>query len=293
MLLTDRVALVTGASAGIGLAVCRQLVGRGARVAMVARTRETLESAAAELGGGERAIPFPLDVGDLAALERLPEQVVARCGRLDFLVNNAGVHHRGPVAQRTPAELAAMVNVNLAAPIVLTRAALPHLPPGGVVVNVASLAGFLPVRDAATYGASKAGLRAFGRALDEELRPRRIRVCSVSPGPVDTGFFLAELDDVTPITFSQPMSTAEQVAAAVLACLQGGGQEIALPWFGGKLATLGYLSPTFLRLLRPLMERIGRKKKAAYAAKKRAEAAATGVAASSTPDQAIVTSSQR
>ena len=268
--LQDKVALVTGASAGIGLAVCRRLVAGGARVAMVARTRPTLEAAAVELGSGERAVPFPLDVGDLAALERLPEQVVARCGRLDFLVNNAGVHHRGPVLRRTPAELAQMVNVNLAAPIVLTRATLAYLPQGGAVVNVASLAGFLPVRDAATYSASKAGLRAFARALDDELRPRGIRVCSVSPGPVDTGFFLAELDDVTPITFSQPMSTPEQVADTVIACLSGGRQEVPIAWASGKLATLGYLSPSFLRLLRPLMEKIGRKKKAAYAAKKRA-----------------------
>jgi short-subunit dehydrogenase len=269
-MLADRVALVTGASAGIGLAACRLLVQRGCRVAMVARTPATLAAAAAELGGGERAIPFPLDVGDLDALERLPEQVVARCGRLDHLVNNAGVHHRGPVAQRTPGELAEMVRVNLAAPVVLSRAALPYLPPGGAIVSVASLAGFLPVRDAATYSASKAGLRAFGRALDDELRPRGIRVHSVSPGPVDTGFFLAELDQVTPITFSQPMSTPEQVAAAVIACLEGGRQEVPLPWASGKLATLGYLSPTFLDLLRPVMEKIGRKKKAAYAARKRA-----------------------
>ncbi len=269
LVLKDKVALVTGASAGIGLAVCRRLVAGGARVAMVARTQATLEAAAAELGGGERAVAFPLDVGDLAALERLPEEAVARCGRLDYLVNNAGVHHRGPVLQRTPAELAQMVNVNLAAPVVLTRAALAYLPRGGAV-NVASLAGFLPVRDAATYSASKAGLRAFARALDDELRPRGIRVSSVSPGPVDTGFFLAELDDVTPITFSQPMSTPEQVADAVIACLEGGRQEVPIPWASGKLATLGYLSPAFLRLLRPLMERVGRKKKAAYAARKRA-----------------------
>jgi short-subunit dehydrogenase len=266
-----RVALVTGASAGIGLAVCRQLVAAGARVAMVARTRSKLEAAAAELGGGERAVAFPLD---LAALERLPEEVAARRGRLDLVVNNAGLHYRGPVAQRTPAELAAMVAVNLAAPIVLTRAALPLLPRGGAVVNVASLAGFVPLRDAAVYSATKAGLRAFGRAVGEEWRPRGIAVCTVSPGPVDTDFFLDELDGVTPITFSQPMSTPERVAAAVMECLRSGRQEIPIPWFSARLATLAYLSPTLLRILRPGMERVGARKKAAYAARKRGAAAA-------------------
>jgi short-subunit dehydrogenase len=271
--LDGRVALVTGASAGIGLAVCRELVAAGARVAMVARTQSKLEAAAASLGGGERAVALPLDVGDLPALGQLPEQVAARFGRLDVVVNNAGLHHRGPVAQRSTGDLATMVKVNLAAPIVLSRSALPLLPRGGAIVNVASLAGFLPLRDAATYSATKAGLRAFGRALGDELRPRGIAVCTVSPGPVDTDFFLDELDSVTPITFSQPMSTPERVAAAVMECLRDGRREIAIPWFSGKLATLGYLSPAVMGVLRPWMERIGAKKKASYAARRRAAAA--------------------
>ena len=263
-----RVALVTGASSGIGLAVCRALVARGARVAMVARTRETLEAAAASLGGGERAVAFPLDVADLAALERLPAEVAERMGRLDLVVNNAGAHLRGPVASRSAEDLARMVEVNLAAPIVLTRAALPLLPRGGAVVNVASLAGFVPVPGAATYSATKAGLRAFSRALADELRPRGIAVCTVSPGPVDTDFFLAELANVTELTFSQPMSSPERVAAAVLECARTGRREIGLPRASAKLATLGYLSPRLLHALRPMLERVGARNKAAYAARR-------------------------
>ena len=268
------VALITGGSAGIGLSTARRLVAAGGKVALVARTRGKLDEAVAALQGSSsgdpRAVAFPLDVGDLAALERLPAEVLARFGRLDFVINNAGVHHRGPASDRTCADLAAMVHVNLTAPIVLCRAAAPLLPRGGAIVNVASLAGFVPVRDAATYSASKAGLRVFSRAFAEELRQRGIAVRTVSPGPVDTDFFGAELDKVTPITFSQPMSTPDEVAEAVLACLQGGPEEIALPWFSGKLATLGYLSPLLLRILRPMMERKGAKKKAEYAAGKRA-----------------------
>jgi short-subunit dehydrogenase len=264
---TNCVALVTGASAGIGLAVSRKLAALGCKVALVARTRSKLEQAASGLGAG-KAAAFPLDVADLAALERLPAQVVERFGRLDFVVNNAGLHHRGPFVERTPAELAQMVAVNLSAPIVLARAAVPFLKPGSAIVNVASLAGFVPVRDAATYSGTKAGLRAFGFAAAEELAPRGISVCTVSPGPVDTDFFGEELPKVTPITFSQPMSTPEEVADAVLACLRTGAREIAMPWFSGKLATLAYLSPRLLRLLRPMMERIGAKKKAAFAARK-------------------------
>jgi len=262
-----RVAIVTGASAGIGLSVARKLAALGCRVALVARTRGKLDSVVLALGA-DKAVALPLDVGDLPALERLPGQVVERFGRLDYVVNNAGLHHRGTFMERTPAELAQMVAVNLAAPIVLTRAAVPFLKKGAAVVNVASLAGFVPVRGAATYGGAKAGLRAFSFAAAEELAPLGIRVCTVSPGPVDTDFFSDELRKVAPITFSQPISSPDEVANAVLHCLGCGEREIAIPWFSGKIATLGYLSPRLLRMLRPMMERIGTKRKAEFAARK-------------------------
>jgi short-subunit dehydrogenase len=259
-----KVALVTGASAGIGLEVCRKLSALGARVAMVARTEKTLRAAA--LPGAE---VFPLDVADLEALAALPARVVERMGSLDVVVNNAGLHHRGPTLGVGPRALADMVTVNLSAPIVLTRAAAPLMKRGGSIVNVASLAGMVPMRNQATYGATKMGLRCFSRAMREELEPLGIRVSAVSPGPVDTGFFGEELERVNDIAFSQPMSTAEQVADAVLTCIRDGREEIAVPWFSGKLCTLGYLSPRLVAALRPGMERRGAKNKAKYIARKR------------------------
>src|SRR5262245_25745858 len=133
--LSGKVALVTGASSGIGLAVSRRFVEAGVRVAMVARDRARLDAAAAELG--ERARGFPADVTDFAALDALPGRVVAALGSLDILVNNPGVNHRGPVATRTAAELAQIITTNLTAPIYLTRACLDHLRPGSAIVNVA------------------------------------------------------------------------------------------------------------------------------------------------------------
>jgi hypothetical protein len=257
-----RVALVTGASSGIGLAVAEALVGRGMRVVMVARTAATLEREASRLG--PFAVPWRLDVADLGALAKLPGDVKTRLGRLDVVVNNAGVHHRGPALQRTPAELAEMVHVNLAAPIVLSRAAAPELPKGGVIVNIASLAGMVPLPDAATYSATKAGLRFFTRALAVELP--HLRISTVSPGPVDTGF-LSDVDHVSDMVFSQPMSGAGEVAAAVVRCLDLPSTEIALPWASGKLATLGYLSPALQAALRPALARRGARAKARYKAK--------------------------
>lgn len=267
--LNGKVAIVTGASSGIGLAVAKQMVGRGMRVALVARTKEKLDAIARELGS-ERAASFPIDVKDRVLMEALPARVAERFGRLDVVVNNAGVNHRGAVTERTGAELAEILETNLVAPVLLTRAALPHLTRGGVVVNVASLAGKVPLPHEATYSASKWGLRAFSRALDAELAERGIHVSSVNPGPVDTGFF-GDLAEVPNLVFSQPMSSADEIAAAVLRAIDTGAQEVDVPALSGKLATLGYLSPRVFAALRPVMEKRGANAKAKFVARKARE----------------------
>jgi NAD(P)-dependent dehydrogenase (short-subunit alcohol dehydrogenase family) len=108
---------------------------------------------------------------------------VARFGSLDILVNNAGLNHRGSITQHTPQALADVVTINLTAPIYLTRAAIDHMPRGGAIVNVASLAGFVPFGGWRPYCASKAGLRAFARAARRRSADRGITVSTVSPAP--------------------------------------------------------------------------------------------------------------
>lgn len=264
----QKIALVTGGSTGIGLAVARRLAASGVRLALVARTERTLREAAGSLGPGVAEV-FPLDVKDLAAVAKLPGRVVERMGALDIVVANAGVNYRGPMLSREPTELADMVTTNLSSPIVLCRAAAPLLREGGSIVSVASLAGMVPVRFQATYGASKAGLRAFSRAIRQELAERKINVSVVSPGPVDTGFFGDELEKVPDINFSQPMSSADEVADAVMTAIRDGAEEIAVPWLSGKLCTLGYLSTGTLKLLQPALERRGARAKRALIARKR------------------------
>jgi short-subunit dehydrogenase len=266
--LVGKVALVTGASSGIGLSVTEKLVAAGARVAMVARRKATLEEHVARFGA-ERAAAFALDVTDLQALMALPDRVVARFGRLDILVNNAGVNHRGPILRYSARELADIVTTNLTAPVVLTRAAVDKLGPGGAIVNIASIAGMIPVPHEAAYAASKAGLRAFTRSVREEFPD--LQVATVSPGPVDTGFF-GEISDVPDLVFSQPMSTADRIADAVMKCIAGHDAEIAIPYLSGTLATVGYLFPSVTAILRPLLERRGAAAKANYLERKRSEA---------------------
>jgi short-subunit dehydrogenase len=263
--LEQKIALVTGGSAGIGLATARRLAALGARVALVARTEKTLRDAAQELGGEA----FVCDMNDLSSVAALPASVVARMGALDIVVNNAGVHHRGSLLSIEPLALGHMITVNLAAPVVLCRAAVPLLRKPGSIVNVASLAGMVPMRFQVTYGASKAGLRSFSRALRDELAGSGVTVSVVSPGPVDTGFFGEQLERVADLVFSQPMSSTEDVARAIVRCIEEGTSEIALPWLSGKLCTLGYLSPALTRLFRSGIEKRGARNKRAYIERKR------------------------
>jgi len=273
MIWAQKVVLVTGASSGIGLAVAKGAAERGAFVALVARRAAALEAVAESLGA-ERAACFPLDVTDRFAIAQLPGRVVERFGRLDVVVNNAGVNHRGAVAERSADELASILETNLVAPVLLSRAAIDHLAPGGVIVNVASLAGKVPVPHEATYSATKAGLRAFARALaaelSAELSARALHVGTVCPGPVDTSFF-GDVAEVPDLVFSQPMSSAEEIARAVFEVVEERIDEVDVPMSSGKLATLGYLAPGLFRRLRPLLERLGARNKRAFLARKGTE----------------------
>ena len=192
-------------------------------------------------------------------------------------MNNAGYHARGNVEAAEPAELAQMVDVNLRAPILLTRIALPYLRESGegAIINVGSLAGRVVYPGASTYSATKAGLRLFTLALAEELRGSAIKIGLVSPGPISTGFIMDDMDTVSDISFSQPMSSAEQVAQSVLDICGNNILDEAIPKRSGILATVIGLMPWLGRLLRPSLERKGQRVKKALKAEAKARAART------------------
>jgi short-subunit dehydrogenase len=259
--LRGKAVVVVGASMGIGAEVARLFAGAGARLVLAARGEARLEAFAGELRrGGATAIAVPTDIADEVACRRLLDRAIRELGGLDVLVNNAALHHRGPVEALAPEDLARMVDVNLRAVVYLTALAVPHLRArgGGSVVQVASLAGCVPTPGSATYSATKFGVRAFSRALDEELRGSGIRIKVVSPGPVDTGFILDDLDRVTDLTLSQPMSTAADVARAIVDAAVDDRFERKMPAASGVLTTLGYVAPGLARWLRPRLEERGR-----------------------------------
>lgn len=255
-----KTAIVTGASRGIGAAITRRLTEEGYRVFAIARSAESLAAIAEETS----AIPVVADVGCIADCERIVN-LATREGTLALLVNNAGCHRRGLFAELKSSEITEMIDVNLRAPIILTQLALPYLTkqPRAAVVQLASLAGVMPLSGSSTYSASKAGLRFFSLALAEELRGTHVASICVSPGPVLTDFVLDDLEHVNPITFSQPLSTPEQIADALVRALAARSPERFVPAMSGHLATLGYLWPWLSRTLRPWLQKKGERVKRA------------------------------
>ncbi|MDH3480842.1 MAG: SDR family NAD(P)-dependent oxidoreductase [Gammaproteobacteria bacterium] len=274
MIFKDKTVIITGGSEGVGAATARLFAEAGANLMLVARGKKNLEAVAEALRDKTKVEIFAMDVTDADACIDVFKKSQFEFGRIDILVNNAGYHARGSVEEVDATELARVVDVNLRAPIMLSRIALPYLRESGegAIINVGSLAGRTPVPGAATYSATKAGLRAFTLALAEELRGSKIKVGLVSPGPVNTAFIMSDMNKVSDITFSQPMSTAQEVAQTILDLCGNNITEKAMPPISGILATVSYLMPWVGRQMRPMLERRGQRvKKKLKAEQKRRE----------------------
>jgi 3-oxoacyl-[acyl-carrier protein] reductase len=190
MSLKGKRALVTGASRGIGAAIAKALAAEGADVAI---TYEQSAAAAGEVVNaikaiGRRAVAIQADSADAAAVQASVEKTVAELGGLDILVNNAGILRLSPVKDISLEDVDALLNVNVRAPIIASKAAIPHLGNGGRIINIGSFfadkvpggAG-LPV-----YALTKSALTAFSQGLARELGPSEITVNVVQPGSIDT-----------------------------------------------------------------------------------------------------------
>jgi short-subunit dehydrogenase len=185
--LVGEVAIVTGASSGIGAATANELAQRGARVVLAARRAEELSGLAQALKvAGYEALAVPADVSDAAQVRRLVERAVEAFGRVDVLVNNAGVGSDGPLAEMAPEAITNAVAVNLLGAMQTTRAVLPGMLERrhGAIISVASVAGHVAVSP--VYSATKFGLRGFSLSLRRELRGTGVSVSLVSPGFIRT-----------------------------------------------------------------------------------------------------------
>lgn len=259
MKLSNQVAVITGASEGIGAAIARRFAGEGARVVLAARSEEKLKALAEELGS-ERALAVPTDVTDAEQVKRLMARTREHFGGLDILVNNAGVGLYAPVAEMSREKFRQMWEVNFFGAVECTQAALPYLQERrGVLVNISSVVGKFAFPYTAGYSATKFALNAFSTALRMELARAGVRVVVVCPGPVTTSFQRNAFRDGKnlPEQFNRPDRgvSAEQVAKETLRAIVRGKREVVVPWYYRVLIGFRNLFPVmvdgmFARMLR-------------------------------------------
>jgi short-subunit dehydrogenase len=218
MNLGGRTALVTGASGGLGQAIARALAARGARVVLTARRAEVLEPLAAETGGRVVA-------SDLSRRDEV-ERLVAEAGPVDVLVANAGIPGSGPLESFTVEQIDRALDVNLRAPMIMTRLMAEGMAErgGGQIVFVSSLSGKAGTARSSVYAATKFGLRGFAQSLREDLRPRGVGVSTVFPGFIrDAGMFHDSGAKLPPYVGTK---TPEDVARAVIKAIEHDRSEV-------------------------------------------------------------------
>jgi short-subunit dehydrogenase len=222
--LSDCHALVTGASRGIGWAVSEALASRGARLTLVARPSGGLDAAFERLSRrGARAQVVAADLADPVAVDTVVPRAVAGYGKIDVLVNNAGIYRYQATARARVDDWDAMLAVNLRAPMVLSRAVLPYMLSAGrgAIINIASVAGKVGFDSHAGYCASKFGLVGFSRALFEEVRDQGVVVSVICPGMVRTDM-TADVQGAN----RDRMLEAGDVARAVMFVLEAGRNAV-------------------------------------------------------------------
>jgi NADP-dependent 3-hydroxy acid dehydrogenase YdfG len=235
MTLQDGVALITGASSGIGEATAHALAREGADVALAARREERLEEIADDLESafGVDTLVVPTDVRDAAAVGAMVEATVEAFGRLDVLVNNAGLGVGGEVAEATDDQYRLMMETNVDGVFFATRAAIPHLrETNGNLVFIASFAGQYPRPANPLYAATKWWVRGFAHSLEGQIGPDGVGVTVINPTEVRTEFASEEgdsfEDQFEPGSVTEPEEVADAVAFAATAQEQSTVHEIDL-----------------------------------------------------------------
>jgi short-subunit dehydrogenase len=247
--------IITGASEGIGAELARIFAANGHEVALVARRRDKLEALAAEIAAkGGKAHVIELDLSGEGAVDGL-EAALARAGLTpEILVNNAGFGLIGPAAKLSEAEQLAMVDLNVRALTALTlRFLKPIIASKGAVLNVASIASFMPGPNFAVYYATKAYVRSFSEALAQEMAPLGVKVSCLCPGPVETGFQARAGFDFTGAMSAMKSSlvSAEEVARQGYEGLIA-GKRVVIPGAMNKF-TVAFARLTPRAVLMPIL----------------------------------------
>ncbi len=236
---TRPVALITGASRGIGAATAHALAQRGYNLVLAARSAKALEALVGELTQiGISAIAIPTDMQQLDQVRHLADTALAQFGHIDVLVNNAGMGGSGQsLVENDESQIAELLIVNLHAPIILTRRLLPHMIErrSGAIIMVGSVAGQVPLPGSTLYGTSKFGLRGFSQSLRRETRRYGIGVTLIAPGFIKTAM-TAKMRGI-------PKASPDLVAQAIVSAIHKPRREVIVPWYYQAFIALDRLFP--------------------------------------------------
>lgn len=241
----DKVAIVTGGSGGIGLAIAKRLASEGARLVLIGLNEEKLQKAVPEVlaAGAPEVWPRVCDVGVETQVEATVQEILQKFGRLDVVVNNAGLMEFKPLEELTGADWMRILNVDLLGTFYFTKQAFLHMKPGGTIVNVSSIHAIETSPLVAPYAAAKAAVNSFTRSAALEGKPKGLRVNSVLPGAIDTPMLWENpnvksgMEKINPADVGRP----EDVAALVAYLASGDaafvqGAEVRVD--GGRLGQL-------------------------------------------------------
>jgi len=264
-----RVVVVTGSSRGLGLVLARELADQGARLVLIARDEVTLERARQDLSErGATVLALPCDIGERDAVEQVVKQIIAQYGRIDVVINNAGVIEVGPLEHMAIADFETAMATHFWGPLYLTLAALPYLRQreGARIVNIASVGGQMAVPHLLPYSASKFALVGLSDGLRAELAKDGIRVTTVNPGLMRTGsppnaqfkgrhqaeyawFTIADALSITSID-------ARRAAHQIIEACRYGDPELTITWQAKAAILANALAPGLMADLLALTNRL-------------------------------------
>jgi short-subunit dehydrogenase len=244
--LADKVVIVTGASAGIGRATAVALAQSGAHVVLVARRQERLDALVEELAVYPgRRLAMAGDVGDETFAGLVVEQTIATFGKIDVLINNAGLGHKSQLAEMPPADMRRLLDTNVLGLLYFTQAAVPPMKQqgSGHIINISSIVSQWPLPNMGLYCASKTAVNFISRALRMELRPYHIRVTIVYPGRTESEFGDGLLGQKGVSRSPIGRVPAERVAKAIVKAIGNGRPHVYITWYDWLFNNITRLFP--------------------------------------------------
>jgi short-subunit dehydrogenase len=266
----NKIAIITGAGGGVGGAIAKLLDEQGILLALVDINRKGLAELAESLS--QEPLCIEADITSLPETKRIITEAIEKFGKVDILINNAGIVGTTPFESRSIEDIERVMNVNYTAVSRLIREIIPHMKErgSGNIISVCSLAGILPIKESPVYVASKFAMRGLMISLNLTLREHGIGVTNICPNSIDTPMLQRESrEGGTPLNFLADPMPASDVAKAVLKGIRTGKMEICVPWSDGIGSKFLGFFPYLIPILEPVLVKLSRKGHAQYLEKNR------------------------